>query len=510
MPVTIPDLRLHGRSHTWKWWVCGLLLLATMVNYMDRLTLNLQAKDIMADFGLGPRQYGYLESAFGVAFALGAVLMGWLADRWNVRGIYAAAVLLWSAAGFVTGLAHTFAALLVCRFLLGLAEAGNWPCALRTTQHILPPSERTMGNSILQSGAAVGAVLTPMIVLGLFEWTGTWRYTFMAVGGLGVVWVVLWMTSVRQRDLARKEAHAELSLLVILGWLVFWYVVDLGIHVRFADAPLIPLAGKFVVTALGVGGVACWLAWVTRDETASDRPARAVFFRRFAVLAVLVVVINITWHFFRAWLPLFLQNQHGYTRAEFSWFSMAYYVATDAGSLAAGFATLRLARGGLPVHTSRLVVFAACALMTTLSVVAAVLPAGPLLLGVLLVVGFAALGVFPNYYSFSQELTVRHQGKVTGALGCICWMSMSLLHEVVGGVVEQTGSYSQGVACAGLLPLVGVAILFLFWGEAPARVEDVAEEDGAARPHAADVRVVVEPPALGPQAIQPAADSIRH
>src|SRR5262249_7497661 len=117
MPIVIPDVSLPARGRNWKWWICGLLLMATMVNYMDRLTLNQMAKPIMADFGMNARQYGQLESAFGAAFALGAILAGWVADRWNVRGVYAAAVLLWSLAGFLTGLVHGFAMLLVCRFL---------------------------------------------------------------------------------------------------------------------------------------------------------------------------------------------------------------------------------------------------------------------------------------------------------------------------------------------------------------------------------------------------------
>jgi ACS family hexuronate transporter-like MFS transporter len=482
MPIVIPDLTLPARGKNWKWWVCGLLLLATMINYMDRLTLNQMAGPIMTEFGLQPRDYGQLESAFGAAFALGAILMGVLADRRNVRGLYPAAVLLWSLAGFLTGLAGGFLSLLVCRVLLGLAESGNWPCALRTTQRILPPSERTMGNGLLQSGAAVGAVLTPLIVLGLFRWTGTWRYSFMVIGLLGLVWVAAWLVSVRREDLELAEKNTDHTLLTVLGFLVLvlLYGIDVGIHLAFVEVPSIPLLGKFIITLLGVGGVAYWLARVTRDEAGAGR---AVFFRRFFVLAVIVVAINATWHFFRAWLPLFLQNQHGYSLEAFSWFSMAYYLATDVGSLTAGFVTLRLARGGMPVHASRVLVFSACAVLTTFSVAAALLQAGWLLLGVLLVIGFASLGLFPNYYSFSQELSVRHQGKVTGALGCICWMSMSLLHEVVGDVVQRTGSYSFGVGCAGFLPLIGLAVLVLFWGRIPIRSVEEGSEMPIHPPH---------------------------
>jgi ACS family hexuronate transporter-like MFS transporter len=405
---------------------------------MDRLTLNLMADRIMKAFGLNEQQYGRVESAFAVAFALGALLMGWLADRVNVRWLYAAAVLAWSAAGFATGFAQGFVSLLVCRFLLGLAESGNWPCALRTTQRILPPAERTMGNSILQSGAAFGAILTPLIVLVLLRWTGTWRFAFWVVGACGVSWVVLWFLLVRPRDLALPPRSSA------------------------------PAAGN-------AGG----------PSRGPELPP-ALFIRRFLILAVLVVMINASWHFFRAWLPLILHRQHGYSEEATSLFMSAYYIATDLGSLAAGFATLYLARRGLSVHGSRLLVFFLCSLLTALSVVVATLPPGPLLLALLLVIGFGALGVFPNYYSFSQELTVRHQGKVTGALGCCCWLAMAGLHELVGRLVTKTGgSYTTGVALAGLAPLVGFLVIGLFWGPtrpAPPEVPDVPGKDSEALP----------------------------
>src|SRR5438034_2093822 len=84
-----------ARSPAWKWWVCGLLLLATMINYMDRLTINQTAKRIKDEVRINNEQYGEIERAFGVAFALGSLAFGWTVDRWNVRWVYPAALLGW-------------------------------------------------------------------------------------------------------------------------------------------------------------------------------------------------------------------------------------------------------------------------------------------------------------------------------------------------------------------------------------------------------------------------------
>jgi ACS family hexuronate transporter-like MFS transporter len=411
----MPDAILLAprRSSTWKWLVCGLLLLATMLNYMDRLTLSQTASRVTKEFHLSNEEYGLLDTVFSVAFGLGAVALGWVADRYHVRLVYPAALLAWSLVGFATGFADSFLFLLACRGLLGFTEAGHWPCALRTTQHILPPDERTLGNSILQGGAAVGAVLTPLIVQLFLFWTNEWRYPFMAIGGLGVFWAALWLLSVDRHDLAARPAAAE---------------------------PPEQLRRKDTL-----GGA-------LRDH-------------RFWLLMVVVVSINLTWHFFRHWMPLFLQRGHGYSEETTNYFTSAYYLATGLGSFCAGFGTLWLVRRRFSVHGSRMAVFAGCTLLTTLSVVAAQLERGPLLLMLLLVIGFGALGLFPNYYSFSQELTVRHQGKVTGLLGLINWLAVGLFQWLVGKAIDQTDSYALGLTLAGLTPLIALTVLVLFWGK---------------------------------------------
>jgi ACS family hexuronate transporter-like MFS transporter len=416
----MPDCPGVPRSAAWKWLVCGMLLLATMLNYMDRLTLTQTAVEIMDEFDLNNEEYGLLETAFSVAFGLGAILLGTVADQWNVRWVYPVAVLAWSLMGFATGFVESYAVLLGCRFFLGFAEAGHWPCALRTTQHILPPAQRTLGNGILQSGAAIGAIVTPLIVMALMSWTGTWRYPFMVVGSLGLVWVVLWLALVRRDDLGQP--------------------VNVGFR--------------------GAVRATIW-AWRAVGPTLRDR--------RFWVLIVVVWTINLTWHYFRVWLPPYLRRVQGYSLNEMNWIMIGYYLATDAGSLTAGFTTLWLTRRGLSVHASRMAVFAVCAMLTTLSFVVPDLEPGPSLVIVLLVIGFGALGLFPNYYSFSQELTVRHQGKVTGLLGFINWQAVAIFQWLVGWSIDQTQSFANVLTVAGFFPLIGLAALIVFW-DRPKRV----------------------------------------
>ena len=173
-------------------------------------------------------------------------------------------------------------------------------------------------------------------------------------------------------------------------------------------------------------------------------------------------------------------------------FTAAYYIATDAGALSAGFATLLLARRGLSVHVSRLIVFFIYSLLASFSAWAAFLRGGPLLLALLLVVGFGALGVMPAYYSFSQELTVKHQGMLTGVMSCLCWLGMAAWQALIGRLVEYTQSYTVCMILAGAAPLAGFAVLMALWGK----------DEKAAFPQPPE-----EPPALDLTGVRPAGDS---
>jgi len=398
----------ENRSPTWKWYVCGLLLLATTINYMDRVTLANASVRVTKEFGLSEEQYGNLELYFGWAFAVGSLVFGLLADRVRIYWLYPVVLAGWSIMGMVSGWTSSYSELLICRILLGFFEAGHWPCALKTTFALLDTKDRTMGNSVLQSGASIGAIVTPQIMKALMtDDIGSWRGAFVIVGAVGLGWVLLWFVSMRPRELETA-----------------------------------PQAQK------AAGGPQLF---------------DLIFSRRFWALALLITGTQTVWHIYRVWLMKFLQTGRGYSEAEALNFQSAYYIATDVGCVLAGVVSIWLAKRGLDAHGARRWVYAGACLLTSLSVALPWLPQGWLLLGVLLIIGGGALALFPCYYSFVQEISATHVGRITGLLSMWVWAVTSPLHKLFGWIADKTGSYDEGLVIAGLAPWLGVIAMKLLW-----------------------------------------------
>ena len=413
----------NERSQLWIWWVCGLLLLASTINYMDRQTLTNTSVRIKTELNLNNEQYGSLETAFGLAFAVGASVFGFIADKTSIRWLYPAVLLLWSAMGFQTGFVGTYSDLLLCRLLLGFFEAGHWPCALKTTQRLLPADRRTLGNSVLQSGTAIGAMVTPLIIRAMLtDQAGSWRLPFQIVGAIGLVWAALWMMTMygaNGRDLDSKVATSPSNA-------------------GDKDDSNIP------------------------GNSSNQSFLSVICSRKYITLIIVVIAINLCWHQFRVWMQLFLTSR-GYTETQCLDVIFLFNLMTDVGCISAGIITAMLSKCGIAAHRARCWVFGGCSLLVASGGLIPWLDQGMMLITVIMIVGLGSLGLFPCYYAFTQELSVTHQGKVTGTLGTIAWIFPSLWHKEFGRWVDVHKSYDVGMFLASLMPLVAFAALMLVW-----------------------------------------------
>jgi ACS family hexuronate transporter-like MFS transporter len=401
---------------SWKWWVCGALLLATMLNYMDRQTLSLTATQLKSEIHLDDARYGQLEEWFSYSFAAGGIFFGFVADRVGPRKLYPLVLIGWSLAGIATPLADwpkivqllgdpgvpgqgEFRWFFICRTVLGFCEAGHWPCALLTARNILTETERPLGNSILQSGASFGAVLTPLVIEAIRAVGAQWQAPFVVIGVIGLIWVPIWLVLTRGGSLQYSPPKTRAPGL--------------------ASAPPIVLA-------------------------------------QLAILTVIVVTISLAWQFQRAWLPKYLKEYHHYSESGANYFTSGYYIVAGFGSLVFGSIVSMLTRWGTHVRSARLITFAGCAMLVSLGAIVPTLDAGPLLLIALVLMGAGSLGAHPQYYALVQELPAKYMGFLSGVLAATSWVAVGRMQGMIGDHIKLTGSYDLPLVVTGLAPLVGL------------------------------------------------------
>src|SRR3989475_6429684 len=191
-----------------RWWIVGLIFLATLINFIDRLTISVLAPVITQQLGLTNLQFASITTWFLVAYAASQALSGKLYDRVGTRRGFTLSILVWASAAMAHAFARGLASLSVFRFVLGLGEAGNWPGAAKVVAEWFPARQRALGMGIFNSGVCVGFIVaTPLIV-----WLQTqfgWRTTFLFTGGLWVAglahWLLLYHTPQGDRALPEQK-----------------------------------------------------------------------------------------------------------------------------------------------------------------------------------------------------------------------------------------------------------------------------------------------------------------
>ncbi|KQL46091.1 hypothetical protein AN963_13930 [Brevibacillus choshinensis] len=174
-----------------KYLVLGLLCLGWIINYFDKVAINVAVIPISQEFGLSETQVGLILSSFFLSYAIMQPIGGSLADKFGSRKVILISVICWSVFTILTGTAWSFLSLIVIRFLFGIGE-GSYPSASSVAvAESFPQHERARAKSILTSATTIGAVLATLVAASLSKQYG-WQTMFVILGVLGLFLALLY------------------------------------------------------------------------------------------------------------------------------------------------------------------------------------------------------------------------------------------------------------------------------------------------------------------------------
>jgi MFS transporter, ACS family, aldohexuronate transporter len=393
-----PTLVAPVRQTQVRWWILGLVFFGTTLNYLDRLVMGILAPGLQQHFLISDIQYGYLQSAFALSYAIGQVFSGRLLDQIGTRLGYALSLAAWSLAAASHALVRSVWGFGVVRVLLGVSESPAFPGAAKILAEWFPRRER-----------ACASALVP--------WLGSvygWRWAFAGPGALGLLVLIVWIAVYRSPARHPAVSAAELA------------------HID-SDPPESALQPR-------------WTALVT------TRQAWAFALGKF--------LTDSMWWFYMTWFPKYLHDTYGLDLLHIGAPLVIIYVICDIGSIGAGWLSSALIQRRCSVNWARKTALLVCALGVT-PILFAQKTSGVwtavLLLGL---VTAAHQGFSSNLYTLVSDMFPRQAvASVAGWGGLWGYFGASLFQIIVGYFVQTRHNYTIPFFCAGSAYLIALAVI---------------------------------------------------
>lgn len=406
----ITDLSKHTIKGL-RWWIAGLVFLATVINFIDRTTISVLAPVITSQLGLSNLAFASVSMWFLVAYTASQGLSGKLYDQIGTRRGFTVSISIWATAAMAHVFARGLVSLSCFRFLLGIGEAGNWPGAAKVMAEWFPARQRALGMAIFNSGVSVGAVLAPPLIVWL-QFQFGWRMTFLVTPVLSVIWLVLWLIFYESPERHKSITPQEYALITQDRGLTF------------------PAGG------------ASWL------QLLKYRQVWAIVLARF--------VTDPVWWLYIIWLPLYLYNVRGFSLKQIGMFAWVPYLAAGAGSLAGGWISGSLITRGWSTDKARKAVSATGMLFMSSGILAASAHSavGALTFIAIVMFGFQAWisnvqTVPSDFFPTDVVASVAGLGGVGAGIGAILFTLANRVHSRSFPDIHSDSCYGGSSAAAG-------------------------------------------------------------
>lgn len=405
---TIPYLR---------WYICGLLLFASSINYIDRQTISVLKPHLQGLLQWSESDYGWIVFAFQLAYAIMMVLSGRLIDWLGTRVGFALTMVWWSLAAMGHALARGAFSFGVARFLLGAGEAGNFPASIKAVAEWFSPRERAFATGIFNAGTNLGAWLAPPLVVWLtLRWS--WQAAFIATGGLGFVWLALWLWIYRRPREHPWVSQEEIQLIETSG----------PAHTEPAEAKT---------------------PW-----------QRILGYRQAWGFVAAKFITDPIWWFYVYWIPSYLRQGRGFSLQEIGFFAGVPFWAAGFGSVAGGWLSGFLMKWGWSVNGARKTVMLVCALCMPAGIVAVFAPSAALALFFISIATSAHQGWSANLFTLASDLFPKQDvGTVVGVGGTAGAVGGMILALTAGYVLQWFHTYVPLFIVAGVMHPVALGLV---------------------------------------------------
>jgi ACS family hexuronate transporter-like MFS transporter len=397
-----------------RWAMISFALVATILNYLHRLSFNYLAANDYLRALIPDDAFGYIATSFFIAYLISNGLSGFVIDKLGTRIGYSLSMAFWTTAGILHAVAMSPFQFGVFRFLLGIGEAGNWPAAIKLTGEWFTPEERATASGIFNSGAAIGAVISPILIAWLSITVG-WRMTFVVIGVLGYLWLALFWFTYYTPESAKKESKAK------------------------TIPPLKLLKNKFVLS-----------------------------------LTLSKVFIDPVWYFITFWIGRYLADTYDWDLAKIGWFAMFPFIVADFGNILGGLFTQFIIKMGVPIPKARKIGAGLFGSIMALSLLLGpFLIVGPFsALAVLAVAGFGYASLCANLLAFPADVVPLSATASVWGIASVGSGLGGAIFQSISGVAVKNLSLKFGYSIAynavfigyGLMALIGVLIVLFMTG----------------------------------------------
>ena len=390
-----------------------LLCVSVWINYLDRGNLSVAAPALAPEMGLSAMQTGVLLSAFFWTYSLLQPAAGWLVDRYDVYRLYGFAFALWSLAVFCGGIATGFYTLLLSRLALGIGESLAYPAYSRILAAGFGEQRRGFANAMIDAGTKGGPALGTLAGGLMVEQLG-WRWFFILMGGLSLIWLAPWFRAIPSKAEARRHAS----------------------------------------------GVA---------------PGRILRLRKAWVTFLGLFCFNYAFYFLLTWLPSYLVGERGFTLRQMAIYGALPFGATAVTSVATGWWADRRIQAGAHAGNLRRRIAVVGLLACSVCLFVSTMMAMPYAM-IWLAAGFTGIGLFTScVWAITQTLAgERAAGSWTGWQNAVGNMGGVAAPVITGWTVSLTGNFSAAFAAASVMLLLAAAFYGLLLGDVEPEADLVA------------------------------------